>query len=272
MAQLLPSESTSFTLDNMGRFLCNTLPEARDSARESVGGRTRDFDVIIIGGGTFGSVVAEHLFIADTTRSRRILVLEAGPFVLPEHFQNMPYMGGAPDMRVPWANHPALNYAGPPVRSRRALADLGAGLRKCSTRNSPRGRPRRETPCARRRPRKATSRKRAARSVSRIPTTLSTARFISRFASNFIRGSNRPATKPALRSRTCSIIPRFAIPIQASPQSMPSCFATGSACPRRTRRPSPTCTIYSNWRRRSRSSPRPCRGCSRPTNSAPCPA
>jgi len=108
----LSSESTSFTLDNMGRFLCNTLQEARDSAGQSVGGRTREFDVIIIGGGTFGSVVAEHLFIADTTRSRRILVLEAGPFVLPEHVQNMPFMGGAPDMRIPWANHPALNYAG----------------------------------------------------------------------------------------------------------------------------------------------------------------
>jgi len=39
-------------------------------------------------------------------------VLEAGPFVLPEHVQNMPFMGGAPDMRVPWVNHPALNYAG----------------------------------------------------------------------------------------------------------------------------------------------------------------
>src|SRR3954470_3110022 len=106
------SESTSFTFDNMGRFLCNTLQEARESTGQSVGGRTRDFDTIIIGGGTFGSVVAEHLFIADTTRSRRILVLEAGPFVLPEHVQNMPYMGGAPDMRVPWANHPALNYQG----------------------------------------------------------------------------------------------------------------------------------------------------------------
>ena len=112
MAQLLSSEPTSFTLDNMGRFLCNTLQEARDSAGQIVAGRARDFDVIIIGGGTFGSVVAEHLFIADKTRSRRILVLEAGPFVLPEHMQNMPYMGGAPDMRVPWVNHPALNYPG----------------------------------------------------------------------------------------------------------------------------------------------------------------
>src|SRR4051794_6784694 len=112
MAPLLPSESTTFSLDNQGRFLCNTLQEARDSAGQTVGGRARDFDVIVIGGGTFGSVMAEHLFVSDTTRSRRILVLEAGPFVLPEHTQNMPFMGAAPDLRVPWVNHPALNYAG----------------------------------------------------------------------------------------------------------------------------------------------------------------
>ena len=109
---MITSESTTFTLDNMGRFSCNTLQEAFDSAAQMIAGRRRDFDVIVIGGGTFGSVIAEHLFVADNTRSRRILVLEAGPFVLPEHFQNMPFMGGAPDMRVPWVNHPALNYAG----------------------------------------------------------------------------------------------------------------------------------------------------------------
>ena len=112
MAPLLTSQSTSFTLDNMGRFLCNSLQEASDSAAQTVAGRRRDFDVIVIGGGTFGAVVAEHLFITDATRSRRILVLEGGPFVLPEHVQNMPFMGGDPDMRVPWVNHPALNYKG----------------------------------------------------------------------------------------------------------------------------------------------------------------
>src|SRR5215510_6974852 len=112
MAQLLPSESTSFILDNMGRFLCNTLQEALDSTGETVGGRTRPFDVIVLGGGTFGSVIAEHLFVADTMRSRRILVLEAGPFVLPEHIQNLPYMGGAPDLRAPWLSHDALKYPG----------------------------------------------------------------------------------------------------------------------------------------------------------------
>jgi len=112
MAQLLSSEPTSFTLDNIGRFLCNTLPEALDSAAQTVAGRGREFDVIVIGGGTFGAVVAEHLLVTDRTRSRRILVLEGGPFVLPEHVQNMPVMGGAPDLRVPWVNHPALSYSG----------------------------------------------------------------------------------------------------------------------------------------------------------------
>jgi choline dehydrogenase-like flavoprotein len=112
MAPPLTSESTSFTLDNMGRFLCNTLQEALDSRAQTIGGRRRDFDVIIVGGGTFGAVVAEHLLIADATRRRRILVLEAGPFVLPEHVQNVPFLGGAPDLRVPWTNHPALNYSG----------------------------------------------------------------------------------------------------------------------------------------------------------------
>lgn len=114
----LNSEPTSFTLDNTGRFLCNTMQEALDSTAQTVAGRQRDFDVIVIGGGTFGAIVAEHLFVSDATHSRRILVLEQGPFVLPEHVQNMPFQtspsqsGGAPDMRVPWVNHKDLDYKG----------------------------------------------------------------------------------------------------------------------------------------------------------------
>jgi choline dehydrogenase-like flavoprotein len=108
---LLP-ETTTFTLDNMGRFLCNTLQEAFDSAGVTVAGRPRGFDVIVIGGGTFGAVMASRLFLNDDTHSRRILVLESGPFTLPEHVQNMPFMGGTPDFRVPWDSHPALGYAG----------------------------------------------------------------------------------------------------------------------------------------------------------------
>jgi Domain of Unknown Function (DUF1080)/GMC oxidoreductase len=113
MATALTSESTSFSLDNMGRFLCNTLQEALKSTDLTVGGRERKFDAVVIGGGTFGAVVAEQLFLQDPTRSRRILVLEAGPFVLPEHYQNLPFQQGiAPDLRVPWVSHGALSYSG----------------------------------------------------------------------------------------------------------------------------------------------------------------
>src|SRR4051794_13306693 len=96
-----PPRSRSTTWDASFATRCRKRAIARAKAwREE-----RAASMLSLGGGTFGSVVAEHLFITDATRSRRILVLEAGPFALPEHAQNMPFMGGAPDMRVPWANH-----------------------------------------------------------------------------------------------------------------------------------------------------------------------
>ncbi|HEU5432420.1 MAG TPA: hypothetical protein VFU81_12200, partial [Thermomicrobiales bacterium] len=116
MAPLLAAESTTFSLDTMGRSLCNTLDEALASAGQTVAGRPRPFDVIIVGGGTFGCVMAEALFVRDATRSRRILVLEQGPFALAEHTQNTPFLGATPNFRVPWVTDPAasppLNFAG----------------------------------------------------------------------------------------------------------------------------------------------------------------
>lgn len=107
------AENTLFTLDNMGRFLCNTREEVEASVKETVAGRGRGFDVIVIGGGTFGSVMASKLFSNDKWRSRRILILEQGPFVLPEHTQNMPFGGGEPSMNIPWvADQAALDFKG----------------------------------------------------------------------------------------------------------------------------------------------------------------
>ena len=54
MAKL--TERTSFTKDVEGRYLCNDVSEV--NAWTSAGGRP--FDVIVVGGGTFGSAIAEH--------------------------------------------------------------------------------------------------------------------------------------------------------------------------------------------------------------------
>src|SRR2546425_5764147 len=83
---------TDFTRDVMGRYICNGLDEARRSA-DPANPNARPFDVIVIGGGTFGAVLAQHLFFQDKRHSHRTLVLEGGPFLLPEHVQNLPVLG-----------------------------------------------------------------------------------------------------------------------------------------------------------------------------------
>lgn len=89
--------TTDFTRDTVGRFVCNGLDEALQSAPRSAlnpQGNTRfdarDFDIIVIGGGTFGSAIAEHMWFRDQSLQHRILVLEGGPFLLTEHLQNLP--------------------------------------------------------------------------------------------------------------------------------------------------------------------------------------
>jgi hypothetical protein len=79
----IQSESTTFTRDVLGRYVCNTFDEAKNT-------EFRRFDVFVIGGGSFGAAMAEQLFQRGKKNAHRILVLEGGPFVLPEHVQNLP--------------------------------------------------------------------------------------------------------------------------------------------------------------------------------------
>ena len=82
--------ATDFTRDVLGRCVCNRLDEAQRSAD---GNRpdTRPFDVIVIGGGSFGPILVQHQFA--TNKTHRILLLEAGPLMLPEQVQNLPMLG-----------------------------------------------------------------------------------------------------------------------------------------------------------------------------------
>lgn len=85
------TEQTSFTRDIQGRYLCNDITEV--NAWRTQGGRP--FDVIVIGGGTFGGAIAEHLWFRQRQSGGglRTLVVEAGLFTVPEHVQNTGIQG-----------------------------------------------------------------------------------------------------------------------------------------------------------------------------------
>jgi choline dehydrogenase-like flavoprotein len=103
----LQAQSTDFTRDVLGRYVCNGFDEASASTR----GGDSPFHYIIIGGGTFGGALASFLCNLDPSASAdgdpfpryhsRVLVLEAGPMLLPEHEQNLPGVGvGVPGRAV----------------------------------------------------------------------------------------------------------------------------------------------------------------------------
>src|SRR6266481_1072072 len=94
MATPTRAELISFTKDILGRYICNGLDEAMASTSSANSPDARLFDVIVVGGGSFGAVCAQHLFAQDTTHSHRILILEGGPLTIPEHVQNLPVFAG----------------------------------------------------------------------------------------------------------------------------------------------------------------------------------
>src|SRR6476661_3324315 len=87
------TERTTFTRDVQGRYLCNTFEEAE--AWRSAGGKP--FDIIVVGGGTFGSAIAEHIWFRQRQAGRglRTLVVDTGLFTVPEHVQNTGVLGFA---------------------------------------------------------------------------------------------------------------------------------------------------------------------------------
>jgi hypothetical protein len=77
-------QSTTLSVDALGRYICSTWAEAVES-----GGPP--FSVVIVGSGAYGSYLAAKLFRLHP--AARVLVLEAGPFLVSEHVQNLGNIG-----------------------------------------------------------------------------------------------------------------------------------------------------------------------------------
>ena len=99
-------QNSDFSLDVMGRFVCNSFEELKASLLGDLGtnGGAAPVQVFVIGGGTFGGALASALCSVDRATpafddpfphfASRIAILEAGPFFLPEHGQNLPLVTG----------------------------------------------------------------------------------------------------------------------------------------------------------------------------------
>jgi hypothetical protein len=79
-------QETSFTQDVLGRYICNTWEEATNN-----GGPP--FDAVVLGAGMYGAYCAEKIYRRGASRNLRVLVLEAGSFLVSEHVQNLAWIG-----------------------------------------------------------------------------------------------------------------------------------------------------------------------------------
>jgi choline dehydrogenase-like flavoprotein len=86
-------QETTFALDAFSRFVCNTIDEAADAQQQGGFG----FDVVVIGSGMYGAFTAAKIYERarrqPLERRPRVLVLESGPFLISEHFQNLTRIG-----------------------------------------------------------------------------------------------------------------------------------------------------------------------------------
>src|SRR3954468_9896810 len=140
------AQLTDFSLDILGRYLCNGFDEAMRSTDKNAGrpdggpqSDARPFNAIIIGGGSFGGILAQHLLYADDTNSYRILILEAAGTRFPSTFRTFHCSvsrwkcGDCRGSAIPRTDILVL-----PIRLEAARCSSAAGHLGCSTRKWPR--------------------------------------------------------------------------------------------------------------------------------------
>src|SRR6266404_427439 len=91
---LVDVQQTEFSHDMLGRWVCSTWPEVSGNGGDP-------FDVVVIGAGMFGGYIADKLYRHGEDIGLRVLVVEAGAFLLPTHIQNLPRLGlGGPAEQI----------------------------------------------------------------------------------------------------------------------------------------------------------------------------
>lgn len=85
--QLGGIQSTGFSIDAIGSRICSSWDAVA----------AHHFDVVIVGAGMFGAYCADKLFRRGANNTLKILVLDAGPFFLPTHANNLPLRGMSDD-------------------------------------------------------------------------------------------------------------------------------------------------------------------------------
>src|SRR5919106_333777 len=77
-------QNTSFAVDALGRYICSTWDEATAN-----GGAP--FSAIVVGAGMYGAYCAAKIFRRHA--AKRVLLLDAGRFMITEHVQNLARIG-----------------------------------------------------------------------------------------------------------------------------------------------------------------------------------
>lgn len=80
---LVEVQDSAFSVDVQGRYICSTWDEAVNNGGVQ-------FDVVVIGAGMFGAYCAEKVY---RNSGLRVLVLDAGPYLVSEHVQNLARIG-----------------------------------------------------------------------------------------------------------------------------------------------------------------------------------
>jgi choline dehydrogenase-like flavoprotein len=83
---LVDVQQTAFSYDMLGRWACSSWDELKNNGGDP-------FDVVIIGAGMFGGYIADKLYRQGEHIGLRVLLLDAGSFLIPTHTQNLPRLG-----------------------------------------------------------------------------------------------------------------------------------------------------------------------------------